>query len=158
MSRFEKAAAASVLFGFDKSMLTDDGKQRLATLVQQAGDRERYVLEVRGFTDATGNPEYNLQMMADDLQISRHKLSHIINSGQQKNFYKFINQFRVAEVKLMLTDPSYHHYSVLGIAMECGFNAKTSFNRIFKEETGLTPTEYKLALEKETKARKPSFG
>ncbi|MEQ8534179.1 MAG: helix-turn-helix domain-containing protein, partial [Imperialibacter sp.] len=57
-----------------------------------------------------------------------------------------------------LTDPSYQHYSVLGIAMECGFNAKTSFNRIFKEETGLTPTEYKLALEKETKARKPSFG
>jgi len=104
------------------------------------------------------NPEYNLQMMADDLQISRHKLSHVINSGQQKNFYKYINQFRVAEVKLMLTDPAYQHYSVLGIAMECGFNAKTSFNRIFKEETGLTPTEYKLALEQEARERKPSFG
>lgn len=62
MSRYEKAAAASVLFGFDKSELTADGKQRLATLVQQAGDRERYVMEVRGFTDSTGNPAYNLQL------------------------------------------------------------------------------------------------
>ncbi|MEQ8413818.1 MAG: helix-turn-helix domain-containing protein [Imperialibacter sp.] len=128
--------------------LTQDQVESLSAMVTN------YLIENRPYR----NPEYNLQMMADDLQISRHKLSHIINSGQQKNFYKLINQFRVAEVKLMLTDPSYQHYSVLGIAMECGFNAKTSFNRIFKEETGLTPTEYKLALDKETKARKPSFG
>jgi len=62
MTRFEKAAAASVLFGFDKSVLTDEGKQRLATLVQQTGGRERYVMEVRGFTDSTGNPDYNLRL------------------------------------------------------------------------------------------------
>lgn len=62
MSRFEKAAGASVLFGFDKSVLNDDGKQRLATLVQQAGGHERYVMEVRGFTDSTGNPAYNLKL------------------------------------------------------------------------------------------------
>lgn len=62
MSRFEKMAGASVLFGFDKSELTDDGRQRLATLVQQAGDRDRYVMEVRGFTDSSGNPAYNLQL------------------------------------------------------------------------------------------------
>ncbi|MEQ9375102.1 MAG: helix-turn-helix domain-containing protein [Imperialibacter sp.] len=96
------------------------------------------------------NPDYNLQMMADDLAISRHKLSHVINSGQKKNFYKFINQFRVEEAKAMLADPSFNHYSVLGIATECGFNAKTSFNRIFKEETGLTPTEFKQTLERST--------
>jgi len=62
MSRFEKAAAASVLFGFDKSELTDDAKQRLATLVQQAGSSQRYIIEVRGFTDATGDAAYNLQL------------------------------------------------------------------------------------------------
>ncbi len=94
------------------------------------------------------NPDYNLQMLADDLAISRHKLSHVINTGQKKNFYKFINEFRVEEAKKMLADPSYDHYSVLGVAMDCGFNAKTSFNRIFKEETGLTPTEFKQTLDK----------
>lgn len=89
------------------------------------------------------NPEFNLQMMADDLDISREKLSYFINNAQQKNFYKFINEFRVEDVKEKLLDPALSHYTVLGIGLECGFNSKTSFNRIFKEETGLTPSEYK---------------
>lgn len=89
------------------------------------------------------NPDYSLQMMADDLNISREKLSYVINSGQQKNFYKLINEFRVEEVKEKLLNPEFKHYTVLGIGLECGFNSKSSFNRIFKEETGFTPSEYK---------------
>lgn len=88
------------------------------------------------------NSEYSLQMMVDDLGISRQNLSQVINAGQKKNFYKLINEFRVKEVKEMLLNPKYEHYTVLGIAYECGFNSKTSFNRIFKEETGLTPTAF----------------
>ncbi len=89
------------------------------------------------------NPDFSLQMMADDLNISRQKLSYLINSGQGKNFYKLVNEFRVQEVKDRLSDPEYKTYSVLGIGLECGFNSKASFNRIFKEETGFTPTEFK---------------
>jgi len=92
------------------------------------------------------NPDYSLQMMAEDLNISRHKLSYVINIGQQKNFYKIINEFRVEEVKVMLVNPDYKHYTLLGIALECGFNSKTSFNRIFKDETGFTPTEYRKTV------------
>lgn len=92
------------------------------------------------------NPDYSLQMMADDLNISRHKLSETINSGQKKNFYKFINEFRVQEVKEMLVNPAFSHYTVLGVGFECGFNSKSSFNRIFKEETGFTPTEFKRTV------------
>jgi AraC-like DNA-binding protein len=92
------------------------------------------------------NPDYSLQMMAEDLNISRHKLSEAINNGQKKNFYKLINEFRVDEVKEMLVNSAFSHYTVLGIGLECGFNSKTSFNRIFKEETGLTPTEYKRTI------------
>lgn len=89
------------------------------------------------------NSEYSLQMMADDLSISRQKLSQTFNIGKQKNFYKIINEFRIEEVKQMLNNPDFNHFSVLGIAFECGFNSKTSFNRIFKEETGYTPSTYK---------------
>jgi AraC-like DNA-binding protein len=92
------------------------------------------------------NSEYSLQMMADDLGISRQNLSQVINTGQKKNFYKLINEFRVKEVKEKLYDSSFSHYSILGIAFECGFNSKTSFNRIFKEETGFTPSAYKKSL------------
>ena len=81
--------------------------------------------------------------MADDLEISREKLSYLINTGQQKNFYKLINEFRIEEVKERLQNPHFNHFTVLGIGLECGFNSKSSFNRIFKEETGLTPSEFK---------------
>ena len=89
------------------------------------------------------NPDFSLQMMADDLKVSRQKLSEVINQGQKKNFYKLINEFRVQEVKDKLNNPGYNHYTVLGIGLECGFNSKTSFNRIFKDETGFTPSEFK---------------
>jgi len=92
------------------------------------------------------NPEFSFQMMVDDLGISRQYLSQVINAGQKKNFYKLINEFRIEEVKEKLTDKKYEKYTILGIAFECGFNSKTSFNRIFKEETGLTPTAYKTSL------------
>lgn len=89
------------------------------------------------------NSEYSLQMMADDLDIPKHKITYIINSGRKKNFHKLINEYRVEEVKRMLKDPAYKNYTVLGVAYECGFNSKSTFNRIFKEETGYTPSNYK---------------
>jgi AraC-like DNA-binding protein len=44
----------------------------------------------------------------------------------------------------MLTDTNFDNYSLLGIAEDAGFNSKSSFNRIFKKETGMTPTQYKI--------------
>lgn len=116
-----------------RSVLNDTQIEELtATIIQYLKTKKPYL-----------NPEYSLQMMADDLNISRHKLSETINSGQKKNFYKLINEFRVQEVKEMLLNPVFSHYSVLGVGLECGFNSKSSFNRIFKEETGFTPSEFK---------------
>lgn len=92
------------------------------------------------------NPDFNFQMMVDSLDISRQNLSQVINASQKKNFHKIINEYRIEEVKKMMLNPRYNHYSFLGMAFECGFSSKTSFNRIFKEETGQTPSEYKRSL------------
>ncbi|WP_198439914.1 helix-turn-helix domain-containing protein [Pareuzebyella sediminis] len=117
---------------YASSALTDEQLEEIAEIIL------KYLKESKPYL----NNEYNLQMMARDLALSKHTLSQVINRGQKKNFYRFINGFRVEEVKEKLTDPAFEHYSILGIAHECGFNSKTSFNRIFKEETGLTPTQY----------------
>ena len=69
-----------------------------------------------------------------------------LNQGQQKNFYQLINEFRIEEVKQKMTSKGFEHYTLLGIALESGFNSKTSFNRIFKEITGLTPSEFKNSV------------
>jgi len=95
------------------------------------------------------NPDYNLELMARDLNITRQNLSQTINDEMGKNFYQLINEFRVAAFKQYLNDPKMSHINFLGLAYEAGFNSKSSFYRLFKEVTGETPTEYRQRLNKE---------
>ncbi|QMU28632.1 helix-turn-helix domain-containing protein [Adhaeribacter radiodurans] len=83
-----------------------------------------------------------IQDLAALLQIPKHHLSQIINNKLDKNFYDFINQYRVAEAQLLLVDPKFKHLTNLAIAEEAGFNSKATFNAVFKKQTGQTPSEY----------------
>lgn len=89
------------------------------------------------------NAELTLSDLARQLNISRGKLSELINEGTGNNFYDFVNTYRVDEVKRSMADPTKNKYSLLGLAMDAGFKSKSTFNLIFKRVTGLTPTEYK---------------
>lgn len=103
---------------------------------------ETHVMENKSFENNT----LALNDLAEALGEPAYKISQVLNSILRKNFFNYINEFRVEEVKKKMTDPSFSHYSILGIALNCGFNSKASFNRIFKEMTGLTPTGYKKSL------------
>jgi AraC-like DNA-binding protein len=87
--------------------------------------------------------ELSLSKLSSLLGISTNQLSQVINQNLNTNFYKFVNSYRIKEVQVKLKDSKYDHYSILGIAFESGFNSKSTFNKIFKEETGMTPSEYK---------------
>jgi len=86
--------------------------------------------------------ELTIQDLAEAVAIPRHHLSRIINERLAKNFYDFVNEYRVDEAKRLLLDPSFSHYTTLGIALEAGFNSKPTFNAVFKKQTGLTPTAF----------------
>ncbi|GAA4453125.1 helix-turn-helix domain-containing protein [Nibrella saemangeumensis] len=88
------------------------------------------------------NQTLTIHELAEALNISRHHLSQVLNDRLGRNFYDFVNEYRVAEVKRLLTDPQYSHYTTLGIAEEAGFNSKATFNAVFKKMTGQTPSEY----------------
>jgi AraC-like DNA-binding protein len=85
----------------------------------------------------------SLKHLAIRMSISENNLSQLINERLNKNFYDFVNEYRVSDVKKMIENPKFAHYSLLGMAMECGFNSKSSFNSIFKQQTGMTPSEFK---------------
>lgn len=95
----------------------------------------------------SGKPylEANLSLpeLANKLEIPSHHLSRVINEQFGMNFFDFINQYRIDEVKSKIGNPKYAHLSLLGIAFDSGFNTKSAFNRVFKKITGLTPSEYK---------------
>lgn len=78
-----------------------------------------------------------LAYLADELGVSKHQLSRILNEQFKKNFNEYINSFRVAEAaKLLVQNPQ---KSILDIAFEVGFNSKTTFNQQFSRITGQTP-------------------
>ena len=89
------------------------------------------------------NSNLTLQQLASDLTITPHILSQVINDQYNLNFFDFVNQYRVQEFREIVLNPKYENFSLLGIALECGFNSKTAFNRIFKKSTGLTPSQFK---------------
>ena len=90
--------------------------------------------------------ELTLPKLAEDLNVTTHHLSQVINEVHGKNFFNFINKYRVDEVKRKIQDPKYQNYTLLGIAFESGFNSKSAFNRVFKNITGTTPSAYKNSL------------
>jgi AraC-like DNA-binding protein len=85
------------------------------------------------------------------MNLPEYRLRQIINEGLgYRNFNAFLNRYRIAEAKTALADSSQKDVPVLTIAMDSGFQSLGPFNRAFKADTGLTPTEFRrLALAKE---------
>lgn len=88
------------------------------------------------------NPELTLSKLAETLNVHPHNLSQVINTFEGKSFYDYINHQRIIEFKRIAGLPESRKYTLLSLAHDCGFNSKTSFNRNFKDATGLTPSEY----------------
>lgn len=80
--------------------------------------------------------------LANELSTQPHILSSLLNNKLSKNFFDFVNQYRIEEFKIRIEDPASKRFTLLALAFECGFNSKSSFNRIFKNYEGITPSEY----------------
>lgn len=90
--------------------------------------------------------DLSMSTLAQKMNLSNGYLSQIINQKEGVNFYDYINKYRVEAVTQKLLDPASSHLSIYGIAMDCGFKSKSTFNLVFKKVTGLTPTAYKNSL------------
>jgi AraC-like DNA-binding protein len=91
------------------------------------------------------NSELRIHDVAKSLNLSVHILSHILNTKLNQNFYDFVNKYRIEEVKTRIKDSRYINLTMIAIAFDCGFNSKATFNRLFKQYTGTTPSQYKIS-------------
>lgn len=87
------------------------------------------------------DPELKLDSFAKMLDTPKNTISKFF-SMKGENFRKVINQYRVAYFIDLVDKGQHNEMSLLGLALESGFNSKASFNRIFKEQKGSTPSEY----------------
>ena len=91
-------------------------------------------------------PTLNAEDVAQLIDLSKHQLSQLINQQTGKNFYDFVNHYRVEEFKQRVNSDDANKLSLLGLAYDCGFNSKSTFNHIFKKSVGTTPSQYRKNL------------
>lgn len=88
------------------------------------------------------NPTLTLTELAQHVALNPKVVSQVVNVGIGKSFNDFVNDYRVGEVKQRLRTNDMARLTLLGIALESGFNSKTTFNRIFRQHTGQSPSEF----------------
>jgi len=138
---------ALIKFTDGKNSLDDDNDEDDDKVADGNQDKETdflleklevYMIEEKPYL----NPELSLQELASRLEMGRNQLSALINQNHQMNFFEFVNLYRVNEVKALMELPENQKLKLISIAYDAGFNSKSSFNRIFKNQTQMTPSEY----------------
>ena len=92
------------------------------------------------------NSGLSINDLSSKLEVHPNYLSQVINQKEKKNFYDFVNTYRIEEFKRLIAMEKNQQYTLLSLAYDCGFSSKTSFNRYFKKETGQTPSQYSTQL------------
>ena len=88
-------------------------------------------------------PEIKIGDLASQLDLPQAELSRRINQGYQKNFFDFINTYRVREFIQLRQQPDYAQRNTLELAFQAGFNSKSAFNPAFARHTGQSPSAYR---------------
>jgi AraC-like DNA-binding protein len=135
---------------FDQALKHGNDEKRDSEKYLKSGLKENqardYLAKLISYVEVN-KPYLNRDLSIYDLSqatgIPRHYITQILNEKHKKNLYTFINEYRVKEVIERLSDPKFNNYTILAIAYEAGFNSKTTFNAIFKNQTGLTPSEFR---------------
>ena len=118
---------------YKDSVLTQKESQELAAQLQRIMQNEKPYLD----------DSISLSSLASALDIQPRQLSQVINENYERNFFDFINSFRIEEAKTMLSDVKFKGHKIYEIMYDVGFNSRSSFNTAFKKVTGRTAKQYR---------------
>jgi AraC-like DNA-binding protein len=88
----------------------------------------------------------SLKDLSENVKIPQHHITQTLNIYKEQSFYDYINAYRVEAFINKLQKGDSNKFSLLGLAFDCGFNSKSSFNRVFKNIKGKSPSEFKKTL------------
>ena len=137
------SAGYSTLFkGLDRKLDVERGKMSADINPRQVESITQYIVEKRPYL----NPLLTLDNLASQLELAPRTLSMIINGHFDKNFYEFINGYRVQESQRILAAHLDKKITMIEVMEQAGFNSKATFNTFFKKTVGMTPTQYRKEL------------
>lgn len=137
-AKHEESGQEVIMEKYHHSSLDD------ALIKQYAKVLEEFMSEKKMYVD----PELNLSKLAAELNLTTNQLSQVINQFYKKNFYEYVNSYRIEAIKSKLANGEHKTTTLLGLALDAGFNSKATFNRFFKKYTGQTPSRFLEELEK----------
>ncbi len=108
--------------------------------------QDRYLEKLNSFMEEKRpylDESITIKGLSGLVDIPSHHLSILINNRLNKNFYTFINEYRIRDAAAILNDPLNSDASIISVAFRVGFNSKSTFNSVFKKITGQTPSEYR---------------
>lgn len=88
------------------------------------------------------SPDFNIKKLADLMETNTTYVSRAMNIYGAKNFSTLVNEYRVAQVKEGLLQNLHVKFTIEYVSSKAGFKKQPTFNRVFKEHTGYTPSEY----------------
>ncbi len=121
-----------LLFKYEKSGLTESLSRELMQNLVRLFDEEKIYKE----------NDINLEKLADRLNTTRHNASQVINEHFEMNFHELVNKYRIMEAKQILDMDNQRNLNIIDVAYEVGYNNKVTFNKAFKKDTQITPSEY----------------
>ena len=89
------------------------------------------------------NSSLTINTLSNAINSNNKYVSQLINNDFDKNFVMFVNSYRIREAKKILLDNSNNNLTIESIGYDVGFKSKSAFNRVFKQFTSQTPTQYK---------------
>lgn len=113
---------------YQRSALNQQQAERIANKLESAMKIDQLYLQAN----------LSLPMLSKHIQVPVNYVSQTLNEYQHESFFDFINRWRIEHAKALIIEQK---LSVLDIAMNSGFNAKSSFYKAFKKITGKTPTQ-----------------
>lgn len=117
---------------YARSAMADEDVSRIAAKLEAAMRGDRLFLD----------PSLNLPKLAAVVGASTNDVSQAINTAFDRNYYEYVNRYRIDEAKRLLSDPKLTD-TLLDVLLAVGFNSKSVFNAAFRRETGMAPSEYR---------------
>jgi AraC-like DNA-binding protein len=109
-------------------------------------DKKQYLQKMEAFMNSARpyrDPNLTLSELSKRSSIPMRYASQVLNELLNRNYYDYVNGYRIEEVKRVLSDPAESRKNITEVFLEAGFNSKSVFNATFKKQVGMTPREFR---------------
>lgn len=139
MESIERADSEQAVASAESTVEANEFGMSKEAIAEVVAQMQSYMAREKPYLD----PDFSVYSLAEALHVPRRTLSSVLSAGLSMNFYQYVNEYRIDEVKVQLGRADGVQSTILDIAFQSGFKSKSSFNSLFKQHCDVTPSQYR---------------